>query len=53
LDFYIIVLDHAQVHADAAGYVVTYYAEMPDRFAGHFHAYEILASTSTALAVND
>jgi len=52
VDFYIIVLDHAQAHAEVAGYVVTYYVEMPDRFAGHFHAYEILASTSTALAVN-
>ena len=53
LDFYIIVLDTAQAHAEVAGYIVTYYVEMPDRYAGHFHAYEILASTATALAVND
>ena len=52
VEFYIIILDQAQVHAEVSGYVVTYYVEMPDRFAGHFHAYEILASTSTALAVN-
>ena len=52
VEFYIIVLDHAQANAETAGYVVTYYVEMPDRYAGHFHAYEMLVSTSTALAVN-
>jgi len=51
-DLYIVVLDHAQPHPERAGFVITYYAEAPDRFAGHFHAYEILVSTSTALAVN-
>jgi hypothetical protein len=52
VDFYIIVLDPAQAHDEVAGYVVTYYAEMPDRFAAHFHAFEILVSTSTPLTVN-
>jgi hypothetical protein len=52
VDFYIVVLDHAQAHAEVAGYVVTYYAEMPDRYAGHFHAFEIPVSTSTAITVN-
>jgi len=51
-DFYVVVLDPAQAHPEVAGYVITYYAEMPDRYAAHFHGYEILVSTSTPLAVN-
>jgi hypothetical protein len=33
------------------GYMITYYAELPDRFAGHFHGYEILASASAPIVV--
>jgi hypothetical protein len=38
-------------HLEVCGYIVTYYVEVPDRYAGHFHGYEILASASTAIAV--
>jgi hypothetical protein len=51
LDFYIIVLDLPRQHEEVAGYIITYYMELPDRYAGHFHGYEILVSTSTAIAV--
>jgi len=51
VDLYIVVLDPAMENDDVAGYIITYYAEMPDRYAGHFHGYEILVSTSTAITV--
>jgi len=51
VDLYIVVLDPPAQNEEVAGYIITYYAELPDRYAGHFHGYEILASTSTAVAV--
>ena len=57
LDFYIVVLNRPlerpeKVDGDFTGYIMTFSVETPDRFAGHFHAYEVLVSTATALAVN-
>jgi len=56
-EFYIVVLDRPRerpekVDGNFTGYVITFSVETPDRFAGHFHAYEVLVSTSTAFAVN-
>ena len=57
LDFYIVALNRPierpeKVDGDFTGYILTFSVETPDRFAGHFHAYEVLVSTSTALAIN-
>jgi hypothetical protein len=57
VDFYIVALDRPRerpekVDGDFTGYIVTFSVETPDRFAGHFHGYEVLASSSTAFSVN-
>ena len=55
VNFYIVVFDrphHPNPTNDRSGYIITYFAEVPGPFCGHFHGHEILTSTTTPLVVH-